>query len=243
MKLLKIVFFLFPFFSCVANAQIPTTDVVNLVNNIASQLETIQQWENQLSTAKNQLDNLKHQAEKIDNQYDSLTGKRNLGTISFDDKYTKSFDKDFASTFAGIRNGGLSGLSASGQSAYAANKVYDICENLTGQHLVMCQAKAAMPSQVSAYHQESIANIDDRVNQLKSLMQSINQTEDPKAIAEIQARIQVENASIQNEQSKLSVYKDFLANEQKVREQQMEEMRYSDAIANKKINRSPMSFN
>ena len=55
-------------------------------------------------------------------------------------------------------------------------------------------------------------------------MQKINQTQDPKAIAELQARIGAEQANIQNEQTKLQMYAMVAAAEDRVQTQRQAEI-------------------
>ena len=63
-----------------------------------------------------------------------------------------------------------------------------------------------------------------RINQIDQLMQKINQTQDPKAIAELQARIGAEQANIQNEQTKLQMYSMVAAAEDRVQKQRQREI-------------------
>lgn len=63
-----------------------------------------------------------------------------------------------------------------------------------------------------------------RINQIDQLMQKINQTQDPKAIAELQARIGAEQANIQNEQTKLQMYAMVAAAEDRVQAQRQAEI-------------------
>ena len=63
-----------------------------------------------------------------------------------------------------------------------------------------------------------------RVNQIDQLMAKINDTSDPKAIAELQARIAAEQANIQNEQTKLQMYSMVAAAEDRIQKQRQREI-------------------
>jgi len=55
-------------------------------------------------------------------------------------------------------------------------------------------------------------------------MRQINQTKDPKAIAELQGRIAAEQAMIQNEQTKLQMYQMVAAAEDRLQQQRRKEI-------------------
>lgn len=59
-----------------------------------------------------------------------------------------------------------------------------------------------------------------RLNQIDKLMAQINKTSDPKAIAEVQARIGAENAQIQNMATQMQIYDRIAASEEKIADQQ-----------------------
>jgi type IV secretion system protein VirB5 len=63
-----------------------------------------------------------------------------------------------------------------------------------------------------------------RISQIQSLMQQINQTQDPKAIAELQARMAAEQAMIQNEQIKMQLYAMAAQAEEKMQKQQLNQI-------------------
>ncbi|MGF1804340.1 type IV secretion system protein, partial [Aliivibrio sifiae] len=87
-----------------------------------------------------------------------------------------------------------------------------------------CSALAVKPSQDKAYASEAYQKSYDRTDQIESLMDEINRTRDPKAIAELNARLQAEQALIQNEQTKLTMYQATTDAEQRVLEQQQREI-------------------
>ncbi|KDP89763.1 hypothetical protein W824_15140 [Clavibacter cf. michiganensis LMG 26808] len=61
-------------------------------------------------------------------------------------------------------------------------------------------------------------------NQIDQLMAKINDTPDPKAIAELQGRIAAEQAMIQNEQTKLQMYQMVAAAEDRLQQQRQREL-------------------
>jgi type IV secretion system protein VirB5 len=61
------------------------------------------------------------------------------------------------------------------------------------------------------------------LSQIEALMRQIDETEDPKAIQEIIARIGAEQAAIQNEQTKLSLFRMIADAQEKMVQQQHRE--------------------
>src|SRR5690606_22269497 len=71
-----------------------------------------------------------------------------------------------------------------------------------------------------------------RWDQIQGLMSQINSTTDPKAIAELQARINSEQAAIQNEQTKLQMFQMLAQVEQQLIEQRQHHV-YAQALASR----------
>jgi type IV secretion system protein VirB5 len=153
---------------------------------------------NQIETIakwKLQYEQMVSQINNMQRQYSSLTGSRGLGSIMNNPSMRDYLPQDWQGVYDSVKNGGYSGLSGAGKTVYDANKIYDAYGAAKG-----------------------------RINQIDQLMGQINQTQDPKAIAELQARIQVEQANIQNEQTKLQMYAMVAAAEDKVQQQRQAEI-------------------
>ncbi len=67
------------------------------------------------------------------------------------------------------------------------------------------------------------------LNQIESLMQQIDVTQDPKGIAELQARIQSESTAVGNEMTKLQLFKMLADTEDKLIAEQQSELVLSRA--------------
>jgi len=67
------------------------------------------------------------------------------------------------------------------------------------------------------------------LNQIQSLMQQIDVTQDPKGIAELQARIQSENTAVGNEMTKLQLFNMLAESEDKLIAEQQSELVLSRA--------------
>lgn len=206
------------FVSSTALAQIPVTDGASIAQQVANQVETIAKW-------KIQYDQMISQIEQAKQQYESVTGSRGLGNIMNDPALRDYLPADWQGVYDSVRNGGYSGLSGRGLDVYEANKIYDSCAYMTiAEQRTACEARAVKASQDKGFALDAYDAAKNRINQIDQLMNQINQTQDPKAIAELQGRIAAEQANIQNEQTKLQLYAMVAAAEEKVQAQRQREI-------------------
>lgn len=209
-----------------AFAQIPVTDGASIATNIANQVQTIAKW-------KLQYEQMLSQIKQMEQQYKSLTGARGLGAIFQKPELRDYLPDDWQNVYDNVRNGGYSGLTGSAQAIYDASKFFDACafhsavESPTELQLAAqkaCEAKAVKGSQDKAFALEAFEDAKSRLDQINQLMGAINNTDDPKSIAELQGRIAAEQAMIQNEQIKLQMYAMVAAAEDRLHEQRQREI-------------------
>ena len=222
--------------SSVAFAQIPVTDGASIGQQIAAQVETIAKW-------KMQYDQMMSQIEQAKQQYESLTGSRGLGNIMNDPALRDYLPADWQGVYDSVRSGGYNGLSGRGASVYNANKIFDSCAYLkVDEQRTACEARAVKASQDKGFALDAYDAAKSRINQIDSLMAKINQTQDPKAIAELQGRIAAEQANIQNEQTKLQLYAMVAAAEEKVQAQRQREIQAKTWSADGMIKPKALTF-
>lgn len=218
-------------------AQIPVTDGASIAQHTMSQIETIAKW-------KLQYDQMVSQINQQKQQFDSLTGTRGLGTIMNNPALREYLPADWQGVYDSVKSGGYSGLSGRGASVYEANRVFDSCAGVTvGEQRTACEARAVKASQDKGFALDAYDKAKSRVNQIDQLMSKINDTADPKAIAELQGRIAAEQANIQNEQTKLQLYAMVAAAEEKVQAQRQREIQAKTWAARKPIQVQPITFN
>lgn len=124
-----------------------------------------------------------------------------------------------------MKSGGYAGLSGRAESIYDNNKVYDACAGFaSNEQRTNCEAQAVKGAQDKAFALDAYDAAKNRLSQIDQLMRQINQTQDPKAIAELQGRIAAEQAMIQNEQTKLQMYQMVAAAEDRLQEQRQREI-------------------
>ncbi|AOS01152.1 P-type DNA transfer protein VirB5 [Xanthomonas oryzae pv. oryzae] len=199
-------------------AQIPVTDGASIAQQVAAQVETIAKW-------KMQYDQMTSQINQMKQQYESLTGSRNLGQILNNAALRDYLPNDWQGVYDAVKSGGYSGLSGRALSIYEGNKAFDACAHFkVADQRTACEAQAVKGAQDKAFALDAYDKAKSRLTQIDQLMAKINDTPDPKAIAELQGRIAVEQAMIQNEQTKLQMYQMVAAAEDRLQEQRQREL-------------------
>lgn len=218
-----------------AGAQIPVTDAAALSQATAAHAEDI-------AKAVEQIGQLKTQVEQLRQQYAALTGGRGLGAILNDPRLREYLPEDWKQVYDAIHSGGYEGLTGAAREIYEANRVYDTCAGLVVEARQTCEAQAVKPAQDKAFALGAYHKAQARLSQIEALMQQINLTDDPKAIAELQGRIAAEQAVIQNEQTKLQMFALISQAEDRLQAQRRHELYMQEAAKPRRLNFQPLTF-
>ncbi|WYX22955.1 P-type DNA transfer protein VirB5 [Achromobacter xylosoxidans] len=204
--------------SSAAFAQVPVTDGASIAKSVENQIETMAKWKMQYDQMVSQIDQMKQ-------QYAAVTGVRGMGELFNNPQLRDYLPQDWQGVYDSVKSGGYAGLSGRAESIYDNNKVYDACAGFVSmEQRVNCEAQAVKGAQDKAFALDAYDAAKNRLSQIDQLMQQINQTQDPKAIAELQGRIAAEQAMIQNEQTKLQMYQMVAAAEDRLQEQRQREI-------------------
>lgn len=188
----------------------------------------------QIAEAKAQLDQLKatydqvtSQLRKAEQAYDAVTGSRNLGDAFTNPALRQYLPADVRQVYDRARQGGYAGISGTVDQILQS-------EVLTGTSQQRADAIAERARRSAATRkvvgEDAYAGAQARLAQLDQLQGLISTTQDPKAIAELQARLAVEQAAIHNEAIKLQLLQMAAQAEDKLIEQQKVE--YGRAMLN-----------
>ncbi len=203
---------------------------------------TIAGWAAQASAWKNQLDGMKLQFNQLKGTYDSLNGSRGLGNIMNNPILRNYLPQDWQKVYDSVKQGGYAGLSGTAKILY--KQVYDSCKHITiDDQRLTCESLAVKGAQDKGFAMDAYSKAQERMTQIDNLMERINDTQDPKAIAELQARIGTEQANIQNEQTKLQMYAMVAEAEDKMQQQEKRELSARTWAAKKGISAEPITFN
>lgn len=193
------------------NQALATISVIDSAN-LSNSAKQVTAWAQQLEAMKRQLEQAKQ-------QYIALTGNRNLGQILYNSELRNKLPAEYQAIYnmAGSSNYGISG------------SISDIInlEKLSGSTADMQKNIEARSARTAATNKavglKAYAGANKRLLQIEALMNKINETQDLKAINELQARIAIEQAAIQNEMTKLQMIGQLQAAEQHlINEQKLE---------------------
>lgn len=194
-----------------AQAQIPVTDAASL----SQQIQQVAAWAQQIQGMKNQLDQQKY-------LYQSMNGARGIGQLLNNPGLQKTLPDNWKTVYASIQNGGYSGLTGGAKSIRDANAIFG-CDGKTGLALTICNRDRNKAAQDKAFSLDAYDAAQRRLDNIQALMGQIDNASDTKTIQDLQVRMQAENAMIQNEQTKLMMFKMMADAESKLIDQQKRE--------------------
>jgi type IV secretion system protein VirB5 len=181
-----------------------------------------------VAQAISQLTQLEQQVQQEIQLFNSLNGSRGFGALLSNPVVANSLPTNWLSTYTAIQNSGSSGLTGSAQALRSANEIYN-CEDQTGVDQQLCQRQLNKPFQDKAFGTQAYQTELQELNQIQSLAQQIDATQDPKGIAELQARVQTETTTVGNEMTKLQLFKMLADAEDKLIDEQKNELVMSRA--------------
>lgn len=155
--------------------------------------------------------------------YQSTVGARGFGALLSNPVIANSLPSNWQSVYTAVQHGGYAGLTGSAQALRTASQLYN-CEDQTGVNQQVCQRALNKPFQDKAFGLQAYQTELQELNQIQSLMQQIDVTQDPKGVAELQARIQTETTTVGNEMTKLQLFKMLADAEDKLIAEQQSEL-------------------
>lgn len=165
--------------------------------NLAQAVQQIVAWGDQYSQMVDQINQAKA-------EYDSITGIRGFGD-AVNNPYLKDIiPSEVGDIYKNVQQGGVNGLTGAAKNIRDAAMIYD-CSSKSGQDYKTCQASLSNNAQTQALNQKALDVADLRAEQIDNLRRQINTTQDAKAIAELQARIQAENTQVANDANRIAL--------------------------------------
>ncbi|WP_213762411.1 P-type DNA transfer protein VirB5 [Caballeronia sp. dw_19] len=197
--------------SCVGHAQgIPVFDAQNVAQAIATVAQLEQQVQQEIEI------------------YQSTVGTRGFGALLNNPVIPNSLPSNWQGVYTAVQSGGYAGLTGSAQALRSASEIYN-CEDQTGIDQKVCQRALNKPFQDKAFGLQAYQTELQELNQIQSLMQQIDVTQDPKGVAELQARIQSETTTVGNEMTKLQLFRMLAETEDRLVAEQQSELVLSRA--------------
>jgi type IV secretion system protein VirB5 len=126
--------------------------------------------------------------------YQSTVGTRGFGALLSNPVVANSLPSNWQGVYTAVQNGGYAGLTGSAQTLRSASEIYS-CADQTGVDRQICERALNKPFQDKAFGLQAYETELQELKQIQSLMQQIDVTQDPKGVAELQARIQSETVT------------------------------------------------
>jgi len=186
-----------------ASAQMAVIDL----RAIAQARQTVQQLQSQLTQLKQ--------------QYAAISGKSNMNSLLNNPQLRKALPADWRKVYDSTANGGYSGISGPADALSAAEK-------LTGTAAQMQAAidkrQASIAARNKAMGLGAYDAAEQRLDNIEGLLGQVGQTTDMKRAVDLQSRIAAEQARVANETTKLQLMAMLQANEQRLADQQQQQL-------------------
>jgi type IV secretion system protein VirB5 len=199
-------------------------DLVFDAQALAANMQQLASWAQQLQQMKAQLD-------QQTGTLQSMTGNRGMGNVLPLANAARNYLPQGAGDMVDVLNNtsnSYSGMGSHIQALVSNNSILSKA-SLTNMNMLPAQSKLLTDRRINAAAVQSIsaqgmANASARFNYLQGLMGQINNTTDPKAIAELNARITAEQTMMTNEQTKLQQTVSLMQSREAVTQQQQNEL-------------------
>lgn len=208
-----------------ALAGIPVIDVAA----IANLMQQVLYWQEQISGMQKQYDQLKQSKEQLTQTYNAMTGTRGMEQLLPLSDVARNYLPPSYGELMNTVNGSsssYSGLANQVQSIMKANSILSGSQMaaLSPEMRQVVEQGRQAAAMLNGMTQGAYQNTSQRFSALQQLINRIGMAQDPKAIQDLQARIQAEQNMLTNEQTKLqSLYQvakaEELAQQQRLREQ------------------------
>ncbi|MES2353187.1 MAG: P-type DNA transfer protein VirB5 [Pseudomonadota bacterium] len=205
------------------HAQIPVTDILLNTQTSMNQAENIAKFIEQITQLKAQLEQAKA-------TYESLNGVRGMGALFNSPDSRKYLPSEWKTAYGDLESGKLSGITGSIDSirkTYGLIDSKDLKTNDSGRQLFDKELTDAAVAK--GFTEEGYKQASKRIDDIQGLLNKVDASSDQKDILDLQARIQAEQAMLQNEQIKLSLVQQLAQAEKALRAVQARDMRIQSA--------------
>ena len=211
-------------FGSQAHAGIPVIDGANLANSV----QQVIAWGKQYTQMVKQITQLQDQITQAQQTFNSLNGIRGMAGLVNNPALRTYLPPDWNQAMNVISHpAAYAGLSGSVTAIRDAAKLLDIAStNIdpasdTGRAFQAAQNQAATNR---ALGEAGYKAASDRISTIQVLLDKVNDAPDQKDILDLQARIQAEQAMVQNENVKLAVMAQLQQAQRDIQDQQSREI-------------------
>jgi len=206
-------------------------DIVYDPSNYAEAIKQVQSWEQQYQQMTQALAKADASLAQLQTAVSSTTGNRGFGDLLNNPLLKATVPTNLPTTLSSLNSTGtLTGNAATIRSATA---VYNCTDLTDAAAKVACQALLSQNAQAQSLQQDTMALLNQRTTQIDALRGQIDATNDPKSIAELQARLTAELAGVANDQNKIALMNAMLISNQQAAAQTRSEQSSSLMATNK----------
>ncbi|MCQ8118485.1 type IV secretion system protein [Methylomonas rosea] len=215
-----------------------TASAVDIVNDPMHMAETIAGWAanhsdeiEQITKLTEQLQQLQQTYQMVTSTYNSMTGNRGFGAVQTLTNAARNYLPDSTNGMLDTINGAnqtynqMSGMiqGFTNQNAILSPGAIQAL-NMNANQLKLFTERRKNNAAIQATASQSMDAASQRFGYIQQLMNQVNNTNDPKGVAELQARIAGEQVMLQNDQTKMQQMYAYLQNQELVNQQQMREL-------------------
>ncbi|BBE10244.1 Conjugal transfer protein [Mycoavidus cysteinexigens] len=166
----------------------------------------------QISRMAEQIKATHDQLQQARQQYEAITGQRGLGSLFYRADLGRTLPPNWRTVYDAAQNGNY-GISGSIQEILKQEQTHSSIQTAQRDLELRRRQIAATDKAIGL---KAYEGAQQRLDQIEALMKKISATEDPKALDELQARINIEQAAIQNETVKLAMISQLQKAEQQL---------------------------
>lgn len=212
-----------------AKAGIPVIDVTA----VANLMQQIMYWQQQISSMQKQYDQLKASRDQLAQTHGAMTGTRGMEQLLPIPELARNYLPPSYGELMSTLNGsttGYAGLANHVQSIMRANSVLSGTQMnaLSPELRQIVEQGRQSAALLNGMTQSAYQNTSQRFSTLQQLINRIATAQDPKAIQDLQARIQAEQSMLTNEQTKLQSLYQVAQSQELMRKQRVREQSASD---------------
>ncbi|MDQ0027911.1 type IV secretion system protein VirB5 [Variovorax paradoxus] len=212
-----------------AKAGIPVIDVTAVANLI----QQVMYWQQQISGMQKQYDQLKESKDQLTQTHNAMTGSRGMEQLLPTSDLARNYLPPSYGELMNTLNGSsasYAGLAGQVQSIMKANSILSgtQLEGLSPELRQIVEQGRQSAALLNGMTQNAYQSTSQRFSALQVLIDRIASAQDPKAIQDLQARIQAEQNMLTNEQTKLQSLYQIARAEEAAQQQRLRERATTD---------------
>ena len=164
---------------------------------------------------------LQAQVEELQATYKAVSGTRGLGAVFYDPSLRRYLPEEWAGIYDAAAAGRYAGISGSLRDIERAERL----GGTVAEQLRRIRERSRTSARTDkALGLQAYEGSKARLAQIERLMEQVNLTRDAKGVAEVQARIAVEQAAVANEATKLQLVQMLQQAEERLEREQRREL-------------------